>query len=434
MNQAIQHILRSSMAVLFLLSACAPVSPPAETENPEVIQLQQTVEALSAAQNTQPTPDPRLGELLQKIDLLATAQISQSTQDPELDELKQQVGAIATQQKTLNDALLNPAAAPTDMPTLPPTLSATTGTPQAESGSMVPAIEGVNPSRGEAYGEMEVTITGQNFSMDEPNKTRFTFGGNEATIVSCEKNATCKVVLPPASDQGSDSSVPIQAINGANVSQERIMFTYLVAPIVESVEPNSGPISGGTIITVTGQNFSTEETGKTVFNFGAVEARILDCLPPTICRVISPGIVGKNEETVVWIQAVNASTGAESERITSPETRQTFKYLATPRYACGAFLQSPQNRALFKPGESFKIKWIVKNTGTSAWPAGQDVRYSGGANMGEVSFLEIGKSLAPNDTATITLDAKAPNKAGLHYMNWIVSGQGCSLYIAIRVE
>jgi hypothetical protein len=435
MNQAAKRILCSAIALLFLLTACAPA--PVATQDSAVAQLQQTVDSLSTVQNVQATPDPKLDELLQKIDSLVATQNSQPGQDPQLDELKKQVEAIAAQQKALSDALLNPTATPSAGSTLQTPASPVGSTSQTRTGATAPTIIKVEPEQGETYGETKVTITGTNFSADENSMTQFWFGDNLATTVSCSQDkTTCLVVSPRASNEDAESTVYIKAENDGTLSNQDRTFKYLVPPTVESIQPDSGPISGGTVVTITGTRFSTDPTSKTVFKFNDIEARILDCAPPTICRVVSPGIVGENQEIVVWIQAVNSSNDAKSERDTSPDTQQAFKYVAIPKYACGALLQSPKNKTPFKPGASFNIKWIVKNIGTIAWPAGQDVKFSSGSsgNMGTVSIVEIKQSLQPNDTATITIDAKAPQQKGLHYMNWIVAGQGCSLYIAIKVE
>jgi hypothetical protein len=434
MSPAIKHIFNPVMAVLFLLAACAPAPAPAATQDPGLVQLQEQVETLSAAQTAPATPDPKIDELLQKIDSLVAAQTAQPGQDPAIEELKQQVEALAEQQKALNDALLTPAATATGGATLAPDVTSAATTSQATSSASAPVIEKIDPSEAESYGEIEVTITGQNFNEDEPNQTRFSFGSNEATVVKCESNTICKVILPPATDQASDSTVLVQAINGQTPSQETINFSYLVAPTVISVSPNNGPIAGGTVVTVTGQNFSMEETSKTVFKFDTVDARILECPSTAECRVISPALSGQNQDIVVWVQAVNSSNGAKSQRDTSPETRQAFKYFATPRYACSAYRQAPKHREQLKPGARFRIQWVVQNTGTSAWPAGQDVRFSSGSDMGEVSAMEIGKPLGPNEATTIALDATAPNKRGIYSMTWTVAGQGCSLYVEIQVE
>ena len=209
------------------------------------------------------------------------------------------------------------------------------------------------------------------------------------------------------------------------------LFEYLTPPEVSLVNPNSGPISGGTSVRIQGSGFL--DTTKFFFGPGN-EARTEECSSSgSECTVISPGIKS-DRDTVIWVQAVE--NGAYSELNTSSGTKQTFKYVAPAKYACDAYLIAPGSQGPFRPKDSFEIQWVVKNIGTNAWPAGQDVRFSSGSsgNMGTVSVVEIKKALQPNDTFTVAIDAKAPAKKGLHHMTWIVAGQGCALYVAIKVE
>jgi hypothetical protein len=414
MNQAIKRLLCFAMAVLFLLNACAPAAAP--------------------------TQDPALNELLEKMDSLVATQNVPPTQDPTLEELKQQVQTLTAQQQALSEALLNPAEAAdaspdAPAPTSPPVAETVSTLPTADCGSasiQTPVILRVDPEQGETYGGKSVTITGTNLvylCKDEWTNTRFLFGSVPATDVVCENAESCTLKSPRARDETEETEVVIKADNnGIQSEDDNFKFTYLVPPVVEKVSPNSGLTTGGKVVIVTGENFFVDQTE---FLFGGIKAKVLDCVGSE-CQVVTPAMVNANEEVIVWVQAVNG--GAYSELNLSPETQQTFKYRATPKYACDAYLVSPKNKTVFGPGDGFRIKWVVKNIGTNAWPAGQDVGYSGGVNMGEISSFEIGYSLQPNDSFTIEIDATAPNQTGLHYMNWSVAGQGCSLYVAIQVE
>lgn len=416
MTQLIKRIISTAVVVLFLLNACAPAPAPA------------------------PTQDPALNEILQKVDSLVATQNVPPTQDPALEELKQQVQTLTAQQQALSEALLNPADSAEASPDAPE--PAATEAPVAvvtlevkdcgQSEVLTPVIQRVDPEEGETYGGKSITIAGSNLVYlcgTEWTNTRFLFGGQLATDVVCESAELCRLKSPRAVDQIQNTEVVIKADNNGNQSEgDAFKFSYLVPPTVDQVSPNSGPISGGRVVTITGDNFSVDDT---TFLFGEEEATVQACAGSE-CRVISPALPNTNEDVVVWVRAVNG--GAYSELDLSSETEQTFKYLATPRYACDAFPVTPKEKTIVGPGDGFRIKWIVRNIGTSPWPAGQDVRYSGGVNMGEISSYEIGHSLQPNDSVTIEFDATAPTDPGLYYMTWTVAGQGCSLYVAIQVE
>jgi hypothetical protein len=203
------------------------------------------------------------------------------------------------------------------------------------------------------------------------------------------------------------------------------------APVIKNIKPQEGTIRGGAKVIVTGEHFVPGKQGVdasvTKFFFGSNEAKNVVCTSDLQCTMTSPGGV----EGVVIVEAKNGNS--ESQHIPGNDF-DGFKYNGIPTYGCGVFTVTPKNLTVFKPEESFTIKWIVKNTGLRTWPAGLDVKYSAGVDMGDVNRVEIPVIMKPNDTYTITLDATAPKDPGKYYMTWIVEGQGCQAYLAIVVE
>lgn len=64
-------------------------------------------------------------------------------------------------------------------------------------------------------------------------------------------------------------------------------FTFIGAPVIESLEPTSGPASGGTVVTIRGKHFrpgdtvlfgTTPATGVTV----AADGLSLTCVTPAV--------------------------------------------------------------------------------------------------------------------------------------------------------
>jgi len=104
------------------------------------------------------------------------------------------------------------------------------------------------------------------------------------------------------------------------------------------------------------------------------------------------------------------------------------------KYKCDAYTQAPKDREEVRPGEKFRIKWIIVNTGTRPLPAGVDVKYSGGSQMTSVTRVEIPNGLQPGESYTLVLDAVAPKEKGLQYMTWTVEGPLCFAYLAIEVK
>jgi hypothetical protein len=103
-------------------------------------------------------------------------------------------------------------------------------------------------------------------------------------------------------------------------------------------------------------------------------------------------------------------------------------------YDCFVETRSPEYLEEFKAGGNFEIKWFVRNTGTNAWTSGVDVKYASGPKMTSPERVEISTALNPGDVYKITLNAKAPNKAGTYTMTWIVEGQLCYANVTITVK
>jgi hypothetical protein len=128
-----------------------------------------------------------------------------------------------------------------------------------------PVVSDVSPTSGATSGGTDVSITGANFA----GGAAVTFGGVPATNVTVLSTTTITARTP----LHSAGSVDVVVANPDNYTGTLPAgFTYTdtspTAPIVSGVSPNSGPISGGTVVTITGSNFAS---GGTV-TFGGVSA------------------------------------------------------------------------------------------------------------------------------------------------------------------
>src|ERR1044072_634028 len=47
---------------------------------------------------------------------------------------------------------------------------------------------------------------------------------------------------------------------------------------------------------------------------------------------------------------------------------------AKPQYACNSFPRTPRDNSIFRPNDSFDIKWTIVNTGTKTMQAGLDLK------------------------------------------------------------
>lgn len=168
-----KRTLLAMMVVVLLLTACA--SAPAATRDPELLQIEQTVDAL-AAQNEPPgegqAPDPALtptpAALQAAADSVLVQQNAQAaeTLTPTLDSLQQTVEALFAAQDAQGTSLAEQAQQATQTAEQIATASASTPTPELDEDEL-PLF--ATPTQ-EPFHECRITILRQNSS---PESFRF---------------------------------------------------------------------------------------------------------------------------------------------------------------------------------------------------------------------------------------------------------------------
>jgi hypothetical protein len=155
-----------------------------------------------------------------------------------------------------------------------------------------PAITSVVPNSGSESGGTAVTITGTGF---QPGAT-VTFGTNAClnVVVVSATEITCET--PP----GAPGAVDVTVTNPDMQSDTLVDgFTYLAdpdpPPVVTGLSPTSGPETGGTAITITGENF---QPGATVTIGGNPCANVVVVNATTITCETPPGTPGPVDVTV----------------------------------------------------------------------------------------------------------------------------------------
>jgi len=113
-----------------------------------------------------------------------------------------------------------------------------------------PTVTTIDPTSGPTTGSIVIQINGTSFGLDPI----VTIGGASCTRQSFSHNhITC---LAPAG-QGQNQTVVVRA--GSVSATSPIAFDYDAAKII-SVDPPTGPTSGGTVVTVTGTSFGLSGT------------------------------------------------------------------------------------------------------------------------------------------------------------------------------
>jgi hypothetical protein len=151
-------------------------------------------------------------------------------------------------------------------------------------GLIAPNPTTVSPASGPIAGGTPVTLTGQNFT----SGATVTFGGAAATSVVVV-SATQITANTPPHVQGK-VNVVVTNPNGQSATLAS-GFTFVApAPILTAVSPASGPIAGGTPVTLTGQNFTS---GATVTFGGAAATSVVVVSATQITANTPPHAQGK---------------------------------------------------------------------------------------------------------------------------------------------
>ncbi|WP_375502411.1 beta strand repeat-containing protein [uncultured Jatrophihabitans sp.] len=173
-----------------------------------------------------------------------------------------------------------------------------------------PAISSVTPATGTSLGGTKVTVTGSGFS----NTTEVDFGTAAGTGVNVLSDTKLTVVSPQHA--GGAVSIAVVTTTGTSASGSTDTFTYVVpAPTVLSVNPASGPTTGGTTVTITGTAFSA----ATQVRFGNLAATSFTVVSDTTITATSPA-QASGTRTIYVVTAQGASRSGSSSAFTYKST------------------------------------------------------------------------------------------------------------------
>jgi hypothetical protein len=138
-----------------------------------------------------------------------------------------------------------------------------------------------------------VAITGSGFT----GATAVKFGSTTATSYIVNSDTSITATSPAGTGT---VNVAVTTPVGTSTTSSADQFTYVVtvAPTVTGINPNSGPVTGGTSVAITGTGF----TGATAVNFGNIAA--------TSCIV--------NSSTSVTATSPAESAGTVDVTVTTP--------------------------------------------------------------------------------------------------------------------
>jgi hypothetical protein len=178
--------------------------------------------------------------------------------------------------------------------------------------SAVPVVRGVSPNSGPATGGTNITITGTGFVPG----ARVRIGQGDGVVTAI---AATNVVFVSSTELTATTEGPaIAGLFNVFVTQNGgitnngypfgpIYFTYTPvgpAPTITNITPNSGPVSGGTAVTITGTGFSNPEN---VFIWTAVNSPPEGYIPGLVLRMSNVVMVSSTEITATTGQHPNGA-------------------------------------------------------------------------------------------------------------------------------
>jgi len=146
-----------------------------------------------------------------------------------------------------------------------------------------PELTAVAPSEGLIVGGTPITLTGSGFVVG----AAVTIGGQPARNVSVTSPTTITAVTPPGVPGG---SMVLVTNPGGRITGLATGFIYSATPSVTAtlavtgVSPASGPMSGGTLATISGQGFAA----GAIVTIGGVPATNVTVLSPTQILASTP--------------------------------------------------------------------------------------------------------------------------------------------------
>ncbi|WP_328296185.1 IPT/TIG domain-containing protein [Kineococcus sp. NBC_00420] len=123
-----------------------------------------------------------------------------------------------------------------------------------------PSITKVDANLGPLAGGSVTTLTGTHFA----DVNAVSVGGKPATSFKVNSDTSLTVTVP-ATTSTTTLTVDIAVTSptrGTNTAGSPGQFTYLAAPVITSLDPASGPGVGGTLVTVTGTDFTGLQSVK----------------------------------------------------------------------------------------------------------------------------------------------------------------------------
>ena len=183
--------------------------------------------------------------------------------------------------------------------------------PALAAAAVKPTVKHVSPAAGPTAGGTRVTIRGTHFTgYGKSLVKKVMFGSKRASNVHVHSTSIL-VVTAPAGGAGK-VNVRVTTRNGTSPVHRSDRYTYqapvpIPAPNVTGISPTTGPLAGGTSVTITGSDFS----GATAVKFGSVSATSFSVTSAASITATAPAGTGTVDVTVVTASGKSATSAAD---------------------------------------------------------------------------------------------------------------------------
>ncbi len=184
------------------------------------------------------------------------------------------------------------------------------GTPDA--GAVLPTVTNVEPAEGPGTGGTSVSITGTHLTEVSSVK----FGETEATSFEVHSDSSITAQAPAGAGT---VDVTVSTPEGPSETSSADHFTYTPvgpAPAIKKMKPRKGPEEGGTVVAITGSNF----TGAFAVKFGGVPAKSFEVnLTGTGITATAPPGFGLVDVTMTTVGGQSAISKKDRFRYQRPK-------------------------------------------------------------------------------------------------------------------
>jgi hypothetical protein len=163
-----------------------------------------------------------------------------------------------------------------------------------------PGVTGISPTSGPATGGTSVVITGTGFT----SATAVYFDGSATSTFTVNSDTQITAISPAGTGT---VDVTVTTAGGTSAASSADQFTYVAAPTIAGLSPNTGPATGGTSVVITGTGF----TGAIAVHFDGSAATSFTVNSDTQIAAVSPVGAGTVDVTVTTVGGTSATSSAD---------------------------------------------------------------------------------------------------------------------------